>query len=48
MSEKNEREKKNIFKQSGKRNLVMLDVDSKDNTAGISCPPEVFLQLEFL
>ena len=32
----------------GKRSIVMLDVDSKDNTVGISCPPEVFLQLEFL
>ena len=28
--------------------VLILDVDSKDNSKGISCPPEVFLEDEFL
>lgn len=28
--------------------MVMLDIDSKDNTVGMSSPPLVFVQPEFL
>ena len=31
-----------------KRHVVMLDVDSKDATVGMSCPPEPFVETKFL
>lgn len=31
-----------------KRDLVLLDVDSKDNTVGLNCPPLTFVEQEFL
>uniref|UniRef100_A0A0B6ZBE2 Methyltransferase domain-containing protein n=1 Tax=Arion vulgaris TaxID=1028688 RepID=A0A0B6ZBE2_9EUPU len=30
------------------RDLVVLDVDSKDHTVGLNCPPLAFVELEFL
>ena len=34
---------------SGKTyNMVLFDVDSKDRTLGLSCPPITFLQVDFL
>lgn len=34
--------------QGKKRHVIMLDVDSKDTTVGMSCPPEPFVDLKFL
>jgi spermidine synthase len=31
-----------------KRDVVVIDVDSKDVSSGMSCPPEVFVSVEFL
>lgn len=31
-----------------KRHVVMIDVDSKDTTLGMSCPPQPFVEQEFL
>lgn len=31
-----------------KRQMVMLDVDSKDMSLGLSCPPPSFVEKEFL
>lgn len=31
-----------------KRQIVMLDVDSKDTTVGMSCPPQAFIKPDFL
>ncbi|KAL4223238.1 Methyltransferase-like protein 13 [Mactra antiquata] len=31
-----------------KRHVIMIDVDSKDVTAGISCPPKPFVEVNFL
>ena len=30
------------------RHVIMLDVDSKDVTVGLSCPPQPFVDLTFL
>ena len=31
-----------------KRHIVMLDVDSKDTSVGMSCPPQAFVEENFL
>ncbi|XP_076093580.1 eEF1A lysine and N-terminal methyltransferase-like [Mytilus galloprovincialis] len=31
-----------------KRDVIMLDVDSKDTSVGMSCPPQAFVEEEFL
>lgn len=31
-----------------KRDVIMLDVDSKDPSVGMSCPPQAFVEEEFL
>lgn len=31
-----------------KFDAVLIDVDSKDSSKGLSCPPEVFLEPEFI
>ena len=31
-----------------KRDVVVLDVDSKDPSVGMSCPPQAFIQPQFL
>ena len=39
----------NTFVISGKKkHVVILDVDSKDLSAGMTCPPEAFIQEDFL
>ena len=30
------------------RNVIMFDVDSKDSSVGMSCPPQPFVEQEFL
>lgn len=34
--------------EEGKYDIIMFDVDNKDTSAGISCPPEAFVKPDFL
>jgi len=37
-----------IFFAGCQRDIVILDVDSKDVSLGMSCPPAAFVEAEFL
>lgn len=39
---------KSLVSAGEKYDLIMLDVDSKDPTVGMSSPPKVFIQPDFL
>ena len=36
------------FVEGCQRDVVILDVDSKDVSLGMSCPPAAFVDIEFL
>ncbi|XP_014678496.1 PREDICTED: methyltransferase-like protein 13 [Priapulus caudatus] len=37
-----------LSKEGSKKHMVLLDVDSKDSSVGMSCPPASFVEREFL
>ncbi|KAJ8688488.1 hypothetical protein QAD02_024283 [Eretmocerus hayati] len=39
---------RNSVKQKEKYDAILLDVDSKDQSVGMSCPPKQFVELDFL
>ena len=37
-----------MFFTGAQRDVIILDVDSKDVTVGMSCPPAAFVEVKFL